>query len=147
MDVISQTTFWSAFSWMKMFEFRLMVRLPTYICVTGPHSVNMMASLYGDIFRVTGPLCSEFTGHQWIPLTKASDAKLWSFFICAWTNSSVNNQNGDDLRRHRAYDVTLMISCYQLNLAPSCHMASCNLVNTGMPYYTKPLPEPMLPKH
>ena len=35
------------------------------------------------IFRVTGPLCEEFTGHQWIPLTKASDAKLWCFLWSA----------------------------------------------------------------
>ena len=26
-------------------------------------------------------LCGEFTGHQWIPLTKASDAELW---YCLW---------------------------------------------------------------
>ena len=32
-----------------------------------------------DIFRVTGPLCGEFTGHRWIPLTKTSDAELWCF--------------------------------------------------------------------
>ena len=25
-------------------------------------------------FRITGPLCGEFTGHRWIPRTKASDA-------------------------------------------------------------------------
>ena len=30
-------------------------------------------------FRVTGPLCREFTGHRWFPLTKASDAELWCF--------------------------------------------------------------------
>ena len=33
-------------------------------------------------FRVTGPLCGEFTGLWWIPITKASDAEfrcfLWS---------------------------------------------------------------------
>ena len=29
--------------------------------------------------RVTGPLCGKFTGYRWIPLTKASDAKLWCF--------------------------------------------------------------------
>ena len=29
--------------------------------------------------RVTGPLCGEFTGHRWIPHTKASDAELWCF--------------------------------------------------------------------
>ena len=26
-----------------------------------------------------GPLCGEFTGHRWIPLTKASDVELWCF--------------------------------------------------------------------
>ena len=31
-------------------------------------------------FRVTGPLCREFTGYRWIPLTKASDAELWCIF-------------------------------------------------------------------
>ena len=40
---------------------------------------NMMTSSNGNIFRVTGPLCGEFTGHRWIPLTKASDAELWFF--------------------------------------------------------------------
>ena len=33
----------------------------------------------GNIFRVTGSLCGEFTGHRWIPRTKASDAELWYF--------------------------------------------------------------------
>ena len=37
----------------------------------------MMTSSNGNIFRVTGPLCLEFNGHQWIPLTKASDVELW----------------------------------------------------------------------
>ena len=32
-----------------------------------------------DHFRVTGSFCGEFTGHRWIPLTKASDAELWGF--------------------------------------------------------------------
>ena len=40
----------------------------------------MMTSSNGNIFRVTGPLCGEFTGHQWIPLTKASEAELWCRF-------------------------------------------------------------------
>ena len=37
----------------------------------------MMTSSNGNIFRVTGPLCGEFTSHRWIPHTKASDAELW----------------------------------------------------------------------
>ena len=35
--------------------------------------VLMMTSSNGNIFRVTGPLCGEITGHRWIPLTNASD--------------------------------------------------------------------------
>ena len=55
----------------------------------GPHSLPplfvaaLMTSSYGNIFRVTGPLCGEFTGHRWIPLTKANDAKLWCFLWSA----------------------------------------------------------------
>ena len=41
---------------------------------------HMMTSSNGNIFRVTGPLCGEFIGHRWIPLTKASDTELWFFF-------------------------------------------------------------------
>ena len=37
----------------------------------------MMTSSNGNFFRVTGPLCGEFTGDRWIHLTKASDAELW----------------------------------------------------------------------
>ena len=37
----------------------------------------MMTSSNGNIFRVTGHLCGEFTGPRWIPPTKASDAELW----------------------------------------------------------------------
>ena len=40
----------------------------------------VMTSWNGNIFRVTGPLCEEFTGHRWIPLTKASDAGFDVFF-------------------------------------------------------------------
>ena len=61
--------------------------------------------------RVTGPLCRKFTGHRWIPLTKASDAELWYFLwsmpnkISGW----VNNRDARGLRCHRAhYDGTVM---------------------------------------
>ena len=40
---------------------------------------DMITSSKGDIFRVTGHLCREFTGHRWIPRTEASDAELWCF--------------------------------------------------------------------
>ena len=44
------------------------------------HDMSMMTSSNGNIFRVTGHLCGEFTGHRWIPLTKASDAEFDVFF-------------------------------------------------------------------
>ena len=40
---------------------------------------DMMTSSNGNIFRITGHLCGEFTGPRWIPRTKASDAELWCF--------------------------------------------------------------------
>ena len=43
---------------------------------------SMMTSSNGNIYRVTGPLCGEFTGHRWIPLTKASDNMYVFFDLC-----------------------------------------------------------------
>ena len=42
-----------------------------------------MTSSNGNIFRVTGHLCGEFTGPRWIPHAKASDAELWCFLWSA----------------------------------------------------------------
>ena len=88
-------------------------------------NIYMMTSSNGDIFRVTGPLCGEFTGHQWIPLTKASDTELWCFL---WSTSDgwVSNENPGDLRRHRAhYDTTIMstpLSPVYTSVQNSCHL-------------------------
>ena len=40
----------------------------------------IVTSSNGNIFCVIGPLCGEFTGHRWIPLSKASDGELWCLF-------------------------------------------------------------------
>ena len=45
--------------------------------------LSMMTSSNGNIFRVTGHLCGEFTGLRWIPRTKASDTELWCFLWSA----------------------------------------------------------------
>ena len=61
-------------------------------------------------FRVTGPLCWEFTGHRWIPRTKGQwrEALMFSL-IFAWTNNWANNGGTGDLRRHcTRYDVSVM---------------------------------------
>ena len=68
--------------------------------------VWMMTSSNGNIFRVTGPLCGEFTGHrhkgQWRGVLMFS-------LICAWINGWINNREAGDLRRHCAhYDVIVM---------------------------------------
>ena len=47
---------------------RMPVTCYIYICTYLPY--HMMTSSNGNIFRVTGPLCEEFTGFWWIPLTK-----------------------------------------------------------------------------
>ena len=78
----------------------------------------MMTSSNGSIFRVTGPLCGEFTFHRWIPHTKASGSELWyslwSFdvsLICIWIQGWVNTREAGCLRRHRGhYDVIVMIT-------------------------------------
>ena len=82
----------------------------------------MMTSSNGNIFRVTGPLCGEFTGHRWIPLTKASDAELWRFLWSApWINGWANNHKPGDLRRHRThYDVIVV---YFFRHCPQCNHA------------------------
>ena len=72
--------------------------------------MSMMTSSNGNILRITGHLCGEFTGPRWIPRPKASDTELWCFLWSALEiNGWVHNGEAGDLRRHRAhYDVTVM---------------------------------------
>ena len=55
-----------------------------FACLTNKaiwiNKMVMMTSLKGNIFPFTGPSHGEFTGHRWIPCTKAIDAGLWCFF-------------------------------------------------------------------
>ena len=72
----------------------------------------MMTSSNGNIFRVTGHLCGEFTDPRWIPHTKASDAELWCFLkTLVWINDWVNNGEAGDLRRYRAHYVVTVMWC------------------------------------
>ena len=80
----------------------------------------MMTSSNGNIFRVTGPFCGEFTGHRWIPRTMFS-------LISAWINGWVNNREASDLRRHRAhYNVTVMYDLCSL-LSGMCIMMDLSI--------------------
>ena len=71
----------------------------------------MITSSNGNIFRIPGHMCGEFTGHRWIPRHKGQwRGALMFSLICAWINGWVNNREAGDLRRDRVhYDVTVMI--------------------------------------
>ena len=76
----------------------------------------MMTSSNGNISRVTGHLCGEFTGQQWIRRTKASDAELWCFLWSVQLSKQFCGEAGD-LRRNRAYyDVTVMLKLFPTRL-------------------------------
>ena len=71
----------------------------------------MMTSSNGNIFRVTGPLCGEFTGPGEFPIHKGQwrGALIFSL-ICVWINGWVNNREAGDLRRYRGhYDVNVIL--------------------------------------
>ena len=84
----------------------------------------MMTSSNGNIFRVTGHWCGEFTGSRWIPLHKGQWRGAFMFsLICVWINVWINNREAGDLRHYLAhYDVTVMMMIgmfchfYQLHL-------------------------------
>ena len=79
----------------------------------------MMTSSNGNIFHVTDPLWGEFTVHEWIPLTKASDAELWCFLWSApeqtadQTIETLVIWDAGDLSYRRAhYDITVMVTSW-----------------------------------
>ena len=54
----------------------------------------MMTPWNGNIFRITGLLCGEFTGHRLIPLTKASDGGFDIFFdLCLYKRLNKQSWN------------------------------------------------------
>ena len=103
---------------------------------------SMMTSSNGNVFRVTGHLWEEFTGHRWIPLAKASDAELWCFLWSAlWISGWVSNREAGDLRRRRAhYDVIVMVPLWvtihqRINIWQNCTMWT--FTNLSNPFFNK----------
>ena len=82
-----------------------------YATLNCPHQ-NMITSSNGNIFRVTSPLCGEFTGQRWIPLPRGQwRGALMFSSICTWTHGWGNNRDAGDLRRHWAQcDVTVTVT-------------------------------------
>ena len=93
---------------MRWFRIILNILLTIYL---GCDTMAMMTSSNGTVFRVTGYLSGEFTGHRWNPRTMVSGAELWCFLWSApWIDGWVNNREAGDLRRHCAhYDVIVMV--------------------------------------
>ena len=84
---------------------------------------QMMTSSNGNIFRVTSPLCGEFIGHRWIPLTEASDAELFSL-ICAWINGWVNNHEAGHLSSHGIGKVGYTVPLFSRGwVSPNCALS------------------------
>ena len=74
---------------------------------------SMMTSSNGNIFRVTGHLCGEFTRPRWIPHTSQWRGALLFSLIYARTNGWVNTGEAGDLRRNHAHhDVIVMRRCF-----------------------------------
>ena len=63
-------------------------RVENHNCIWVLHSLSvstvvnliMMTSSNGNIFRVTGPLCGEFTGPRWIPVQRPVTRSFDVFF-------------------------------------------------------------------
>ena len=72
-----------------------------------PH--HMMLPWNGNLFRVTGHLCGEFSGPRWIPHKGQWRGVLMFSFIYAQINGWVNNRKAGDLGHHHVYyDITVM---------------------------------------
>ena len=54
---------------------------------------SMMTSSNGIIFRVTGPLCGEFTGHWWIPQQKKTVTRSIDAFFDMRLNKRLGKQS------------------------------------------------------
>ena len=69
--------------------------------------ISMMTLSNGNISRVTGHLCREFTGDS--PHKGQWRGALMFSLICVWINDWVNNREAGDFRRYCAhYDVIVM---------------------------------------
>ena len=83
---------------------------------TSLYAYFMITSSNGNIFRVTGPLCGEFTGRSPVNSPHKSQWRgaLMFSLICAWTNDRVNNRDAGNLRRHRPHYDVIVILCDML---------------------------------
>ena len=104
-----------------------------------------MTSSNGNICRATGSLCGEFTGHRWIPHTKASDAELWCFpWNKRWTKQLRRRWSETPSRSLWLHcnDISV-IQWYQSVLALSLGIAMCWMWTWGLDNATCPISIPI----
>ena len=95
-----------------------------------------MASSNGNIFRVTGPLWGEFTGHRWIPTQRPVTRSFGVFYlIWAWIHRWVNNYEAGDFRRHRVHYDDIVMS-YHCNRVRHANRTIFNLGSIPMTIFT-----------
>ena len=78
----------------------------------------MITSSIGNIFRVTGPLCEHFTGHRWIPFTKAGKGELWCFLWSApeqTVESTIQTPTVSDIKWHLGKGIMKILGVYFSN--------------------------------
>ena len=88
---------------------------------------NCFTFLYGNIFRVTGPLWGDSPEKgQW------RGALMFFFQMCACTNHWANNRYAGDLRRHGAQcDVTVMTDKMYIGVIIAATECSINAKSLG----------------
>ena len=81
-------------------------------CINKVFRHCMMTLSHGNIFRVTGLLCGEFTGHRWFLRAKASDTEFWCFLWSA-SEATVEQTIGHtaDSRCHCAHYDVIVVAC------------------------------------
>ena len=92
-------------------HWNLLMHIISVIVRSFTYPMLMMTSSNGNIFRVTGHLCGEFTGRGESPAQRPVTGSFDVSLICARINDWVNNREAGDLRRHRGhYDVNVMLT-------------------------------------
>ena len=116
------------FPWLKLgatHSIHSDVMLAGFFCDATQISWNMMTSSNGNIFRVTCPLCGEFTGPGEFPAQRPVTLSSMFSLICVWMNDWVNKREADDLIRHRGrFDVTVMVVLLLADILRQSHIAS-----------------------
>ena len=88
---------------------------------TGNGSRSMMTSSNGNIFRVTGHLCGEFTGPRLIHRSPVNSPHKGQWRGALMLNGWANSREAGDLRRCRDhYDVIVMLTCF--GWSHFCHL-------------------------